>query len=145
MCCSVPATAPQNDLMLWNSCIKYHSIHEKCSVAATKVLKSHLWYLTEELILLTLFNDDIGYKTKDEMASILQSVDEEHFSKRFGNGRPIMPDMPPDGKTECLPRFIGASSWSFLRKIGSNGEFLAKVIRMYFSFLKELMYFLKQL
>ena len=77
MCCPVPATAHQNDLMLWNSCIEYQSTNEQCSVAATKALKSHLWYLTEELILLTLFNDDIDYNTKDKMASILQSVEQK--------------------------------------------------------------------
>ena len=112
----------QNDLMLWNRFIEYHSIHEKCSVAATKTLKSHLWYLIEELILLTLFNDDIDYNTKSETASILQSVDEEHFSKRFGNGIPNMPDMPPEGNAECLPRFVRASSWSFLRNLVPMGN-----------------------
>ena len=133
MCCPVPATAPQNDLMLWNSCMEYHSTQEKCSVAATKSLKSHLWYLTEELILLTLFNDDIDYNTKDKMAYILQSAEAEYFTNRLGNGRPKMPEMPLEGKTECLSRFVGASSWSFLKKIGTNGEFLAKSAETWFN------------
>ena len=51
----VPASAPSNDLMLINNLIQYRKIDEVCANAALRAFSRHLWYLTEELVVLGLF------------------------------------------------------------------------------------------
>jgi len=50
----------------------------------------------------------------------------QYFTSRYGNGRPDYPVMP-EGEIKDLAMFVGPSSWSFLKIIGSSGEFLNKV------------------
>ena len=56
----VPAAAT-NDLLLYKSLLKFKKINKAVSTKTSTSLNRHTWYLTEDLISLSLFNDD--YKT----------------------------------------------------------------------------------
>ena len=52
-------SAAKNDLELYKLLLKFKKIHSKISQSACEVLNRHTWYLTEDAITLTLFNEDI--------------------------------------------------------------------------------------
>ena len=52
-------SAASNDISLFRSLHKFKSVDSKVStIITTAVLNRHTWYLTEELIPLSLFNED---------------------------------------------------------------------------------------
>ena len=63
------ADAPFNDLKLLRSISNYASIDEQRGAAAMKALSRHLWYLTEELVPLCLFSDEIDDCLKEAIAT----------------------------------------------------------------------------
>ena len=72
MACPVASAAPRNDMLLWNSCKQYMKVDIVCAIAATKALSRHLWYLTEELVLLSLFDDEVTQHEKEQITSKLK-------------------------------------------------------------------------
>ena len=50
-------SAAENDLNLYKSLQKFKNVHKKVSSSTSTVLNRHTWYLTEELIPLSLFDD----------------------------------------------------------------------------------------
>ena len=52
-------SAAKNDLELYKLLLKFKKINSKISQSACEVLNRHTWYLTEDAITLTLFNEDI--------------------------------------------------------------------------------------
>ena len=61
------ASAPRNDLHLLKSLQDYRNINEKIASAALNKIKNHLWYLSEQLIALSFFDDEISIDTKQKM------------------------------------------------------------------------------
>merc|ERR1712240_679492 len=82
----IPASAPLNDLMLINNLIKYREQDEKCANAALHAFSRHLWYLTEELVVLCLFDTNVKDETKDKIDMKLLSLDHKVCNKRKGSG-----------------------------------------------------------
>lgn len=117
-----PEKAPQKDLLLWQALKDYPD--EIVSASGVKAFSKHLWYLTEELVLLSLFDDDVKDIDKETIASKLLSVDEiPTFADRFGSGygKPLLPKA--ENKTG-LADFVGSSSWPFLQMMQVDSGFL---------------------
>ena len=76
MACPVASAAPRNDMLLWNSYRQYVKVDSVCAIAATitKALSRHLWYLTEKLVLLSLFDDGVTEQEKEQIKDILKSL-----------------------------------------------------------------------
>ena len=74
MACPVASAAPRNDMLLWNSCRQYVKVDSVCAIAATKALSRHLWYLTEELVLLSLFDDGVTEQENEQIKDRLKSL-----------------------------------------------------------------------
>ena len=72
MASPVASAAQRNDMLLWNSCKQYMKVDTVCAIAATKALSRHLWYLTEELVLLCLFDDEVTQHEKEQITSKLK-------------------------------------------------------------------------
>lgn len=65
--------APHQDLMFLKSLIEYKNINAEISKAASTKFSNHLWYLSEELVSLSLFDDEVSSDVKLE---ILKSMEE---------------------------------------------------------------------
>jgi hypothetical protein len=74
--------APFNDLQLINSLLQYSAINQAISTATTKKLSTHLWYLSEELVALSLFDDRVFSSTKRLMVAAMQKKGTDKPSKR---------------------------------------------------------------
>ena len=55
--CTVASAAPGNDLDLLITLQKYKSTDRLCAASALIAMKNHLWYLVEELVPSSLFDD----------------------------------------------------------------------------------------
>ena len=64
---TIPQTAPQNDLQLIHKSRNY--LDQKCGNAAINAISRHLWYLTEELVPLSLFSSNVDGATKSKIAT----------------------------------------------------------------------------
>jgi hypothetical protein len=72
----IPATAPLNDLLLLQKLQEYPS---KVSRAALAKFKAHLWYLSEELVILGLFDPAVSLHVKREM---LKAMSDRQVEKK---------------------------------------------------------------
>lgn len=63
------ADAPVTDLMLWNDLDTYDAIDSEISSAVKKVMSRHIWYLSDELVGLSLFSDKITSDEKNQIVS----------------------------------------------------------------------------
>ena len=52
--------APSQDLLLWYDLKTYKQIDPQIGTAARKVVENHLWYLSNELVGLALFSDNVS-------------------------------------------------------------------------------------
>ena len=85
------ADAPNGDLQLWSNLEKYQEVDKEISDAAKKVLKNHLWYLSDELVGLSLFSDKISAAEK---CLIVAGMTRESSEQRMvrGDSRLLMKD-----------------------------------------------------
>ena len=60
-------SAPENDLQLLKYLRKYRHVSPKLAEVALMKFLSHLWYLSEELIALSLFVDNVSIQTKNKI------------------------------------------------------------------------------
>ena len=86
--------------------------------AAKGVLKgigNRLWYLTEELLPLSLFSNGVSEDTKVKIAKTILSSGPEAKSMRTGasHRKPVFPTMP-ERINEDLVQFVAQAASSFL-------------------------------
>lgn len=62
--------APNNDLTLMQQLILYKKINSSVSQAAFKKMIKHLWYLSDQLAIMSLFDDSIDLSVKEKMRKI---------------------------------------------------------------------------
>lgn len=68
------ADAPFNDLQLMKELNVYRQIDDDIAESALRAIQRHLWYLSEDLILLSLFSEKVSNDEKDLMVLLLIQV-----------------------------------------------------------------------
>ena len=79
-------SAPNNDLKLIKSLIDYKDIDKDISDATLYKFRNHLWYLSPELCLLSLFDTEVEVSVKQKIVESLQTDprdDEDDTPKKF--------------------------------------------------------------
>jgi len=66
--------APAGDLQLWLDFRHYENTDPAISTAARKVLENHLWYLSDELVGLSLFSDNVSPVVKSAILFLQTST-----------------------------------------------------------------------
>ena len=112
----LPIEAPKNDLELLKSLA-----NECCSPAnkALKKLANHLWYLSEELVALALFDSNVTLEEKRRMTAALQRKSEKKASKR-------VPVEIENIQTKELHDFVTDNTRNFFTILNLNHDFLLK-------------------
>ena len=121
------AAAPLHDIVLLKKIENYKSSNQIVSKGALVGIKNHLWYLTEELVPLALFSEEVNNEEKQAMVIKLLEYKEGKFKKRFGSGfgKPCFPTLEgKDLKTISLKDFVGQDSWQFFRILKIDTSFL---------------------
>lgn len=116
-------SAPNNDLKLIKSLIEFKNIDKSISDATLHKFRNHLWYLSPELTILSLFDTDVEITTKQKIVSSLEnkpSSDEEDIVKKF--------DPSDEGiralGNKTLDYFTNSQSLNFFRRFGLDCRFL---------------------
>ena len=81
--CTVASAAPGNDLDLIKTLQSYKSTDEKCANSALSAINRHLWYLVEELVPLSLFDDGTSRSVKAKVAEALNQQINQERPKTF--------------------------------------------------------------
>ena len=131
--CPHAASAPHQDLELDNNIKSFANVDPVVSAAALKAFSRHTWYLSGELILLALWDEDVTYEEKNLLGDSINasqcstSSASMEFTKRYGNGfgKPELPDVTA-GQHLSLSQFATADSTMFFRIFSIPSAFLAK-------------------
>lgn len=90
MTAPLAACAPYNDLLLMKSLVEYENINEAVSKAASTKLSAHMWYLSEELVGLALFDRNVPSSMKRGMVQSLEIEGEDDPPKRVQMNLPAI-------------------------------------------------------
>ena len=122
---TVPESAPCHDLSLINSILQFKEINQRAAKGALKGIGNHLWYLTEELLQLSLFSNNVSEDTKAKIAKTILSSGPEAKSMRTGtsHGKPVFSTMP-ERVNEHLVQFVGPSNIKFFNIMSLDAGFL---------------------
>lgn len=112
------AEAPLNDFQLMRQLLKYSN--KIISESTSKKLGLHLWYLSEELIGLSLFDSRISSESKKMMLAAMNEVAPDHPPKR-----PRIESAAFLGN-RGLEQFCTINSKRLLQNLGLSEEFLSK-------------------
>ncbi|GBN35816.1 hypothetical protein AVEN_136995-1 [Araneus ventricosus] len=82
MTASLPQNAPYNDFNLMKSLLKFKKIDEEIRKVASEKLANHLWYLSEDLVALALFDNQVSHCIKKQMIKAMKEVNGKNLAKR---------------------------------------------------------------
>jgi hypothetical protein len=91
-----------------------------------------MWYLTEELVTLSLFSDSISVEQKRKIVEVLMSYKASLPSKSLkrcglGFGKPTLPQLPYD-TLDDISSFAGEESWRLFPILNLDTDFLEKPV-----------------
>lgn len=112
-----PCSAPRQDLWFLKAIYQYPN--RNISKIATNKFLGHLWYLSEELVALAFFDDNVPIETKREMVTALNNPGIENPSKR-ANVEVMAINM------KDLPDFVTANTMHFFEITGLSVDFLSQ-------------------
>lgn len=115
-----PATAPRVDLQFSKRLKEFASVDKNASGAALKKFVNHLWYLSEELIPLALFDEDLPEADRRELA--------ESLEQRVGDDDPTKKLSIPSGADLVklrLPELGTTGSMQFFSILSLSADFLS--------------------
>ena len=104
----LPVAAPRLDLQYWKDMIEYSRYDDEVSREVQISLLRHLSYLTEELSVFSIFDCDLGYDCRSDIATTLLSYPKPPF---FPTGKPTFPDKDMLSNDPEIKSFIGPRSW----------------------------------
>lgn len=122
----VASAAPMNDLKLINSFHWYNNIDSVVAKAALVAVGRHTWYLTEELVVLSLFNHYVSNDMKQSIAEKLKVFGtSESCVNRVGTGfgKPQLPPVP-ESIEDDVSKFVGKDSSMFFKILKIDRSFL---------------------
>ena len=112
--------APRLDLTLWRHMEVYEKHDTDIADEVKKSINCQLWYLTEECVVLSLFDDGVSDNEKIELCQRLLAIPRP---ATFSPRKPTFPvqilAQNPDNLS--LSSFIGSRSWLIFHLLENNG------------------------
>lgn len=91
--CSLAVKAPNQDLCFLKRLKEYETVDKLISKAALSKFSQHLWYLSEEIAVLSLFDDEVNAQTKGNIVVNLQRESLYDSGKRYIPSKEDMSDF----------------------------------------------------
>ena len=124
--------APRYDLIFYKNLLEISSYNEIISSAGIGGFRNHLWYIHEETIGVSLFDEQVPNNDKKLIATKMlkemkASTADGWPQKRIGEGfgKPVMPELSADTK---LADLVGGDSIFLFRNLGLDLSFLKKPV-----------------
>ena len=106
------------DLDLYKRINRFSKVDKKVADVAKSVLQRHTWYLTEELIPLSLFDSNLPAETRNKLADRISKLPECEMKIQ-------KPGLPKIRLGVRIPDFVGPRSCVLFKTIGVSYSFLA--------------------
>ncbi|CAH1647379.1 unnamed protein product [Spodoptera littoralis] len=81
--CILAVKTPNQDLCFLKTMKEYEKVDKTISKAALQKFSQHLWYLTYEVAVLSLFDDDVDHETKIKIVQSLSNENHSPHNKRY--------------------------------------------------------------
>lgn len=117
--CTNAVDAPYNDLQLLKELDEYEGADEEIVTVALAAHKRHLWYLSDELVVLSLFSNKVSINDKADMVAKLT----QNVGGRTCNSIKYTTEID-DIQNIQLHHFISARSFFLFELLELNAEFL---------------------
>ena len=104
---------------------KFKNIDSGLVETALKVLSRHGWYLTEEVVVFSLFSSKLTNNEKSRMAARFLSIS---APKEYPMGPPKFPSV---NETTGLVDLIGPNSWLLFNKLKVSHSWIEKDVKMW--------------
>ncbi len=111
-------SAGTNDLKLYARLQKFSKVHKKVSLVGTTVLQRHTWYLSEELVALSLFDESLPSDLRNSLAKKISSLPAADQPIQ----KPCRPVITP---CSTLTEFVGPRTVVLFNILGIPQTFLA--------------------
>ena len=111
---TLATAAPRLDLQLWRDLLAYEeqyadgSKQRKIAQSAKKSVRRHLWYLTEQLVVFSLFDEEVSDAERQSMAT---NLDQTPRPQAHGLEKLKTPGNILNNPNAVLSDFIGPGSW----------------------------------
>ena len=114
----LPAAGTRLDLEYWHDMTTYSIFDREVANEVKHSILRQLWYLTEELSVLSLFDMELGYQQRGEVAQALLTHPKPPL---FLPGQPVFPHLSNESK---IVDFIGPRSWLLFDLLHNTGQWL---------------------
>ncbi|CAG9792723.1 unnamed protein product [Diatraea saccharalis] len=121
--CTVATKAPNQDLCFLKMLKEYEKVDATISKASISKFSHHLWYLSEEAVILSLFDDDVCNQTKIKMIANLNRNKSSDFGKRYETSKEELTQKLFD---KTLDDFVSEKSKQFFSRLQINDSFLGE-------------------
>lgn len=112
-------SAPRNDLELLKNLKEFENMNKALSKKALTKFLGHLWYLSEELVALAFFDDEVSVERKRKMVIALADESPDYSPKR------IIIDLSHIHEKN-IEDFVSSNTLRFFRILGISSAFLQK-------------------
>ena len=119
MMTSIGADAPYNDLELFKLLTKYKQVDCEVAEISLKAMERHLFYLTQENVIMSLFSHRLDEDQKSRIASRLLTFPKP---EQFKAEKPKPPTKLD--KTTTLESLVGEKSWTMFHILGVKTDWL---------------------
>lgn len=120
-CASQATKAPANDLRFFQSLSAYSTIDKPLSEAVTSVFSRHLWYLSEHLVALALFDPETPSDILEEMVAVMISTEDQEEQGELSKKAKITVSSAAEKR---LVDFVSSQSAVLLDRLGCGRGFL---------------------
>ena len=103
------AKSPSNDLAAFKNAFSIKDKYPNLGSALVASVQRHNWYLTEQLVLLSLADEDVEQEVKKKMLDRLAQYD---VPDKFKTGKPKLPVI---SESTELWELVGPESWLLLK------------------------------
>lgn len=121
-----PSSAPNNDLNLMQQLILYRKINSSVSQGAIKKMEKHLWYLSDKLAVMSLFDDSVPINVKKKMIENLKNRNPTKTKARKY-------EFKPENLTELLEKdlsdFVSTESLGLFKDFDLPYEFINEEVQ----------------
>lgn len=134
--CPAASLAPYQDLCLIREIYNYKSCDKQISEAVIKKFSNHLWYLSDECVALSLFDENVSNEIKREISDKIKTLKSNNYDgddtdydddvdvienmKRV----PLKPSEIGTFIQKGLPDFVTGNTHKFFNRFGISTNFL---------------------
>lgn len=119
-------SAPYHDYVFMIDLINYKNIDEELSIVTAKKFSNHLWYLAPENVALSLFDDNVPFRIKENMAKAIFEAEDGFENCNLSKKYILHENEYVSFKNLEFSSFLTTASKNLFKRFSINTEYLCK-------------------